>query len=208
MKTKTRLVLKSQNNDRRKRNNNLVISIMKISKTNGCEVKSTNSTIKVETVNVKGKDIKVFTTEKGSKVQFLENYIAPTRIDKSHKVVRRVFCVYNKDFTKRFFIIQTDVEYWLEGKEDPFIFNEKKDTVIPIDGNTLVGQYVWIKDVPTFEEWSEVILEENDNYNEENENHGFKDKNYYWWYDSYLESVEEMNMNNPKMEGVYIYKDC
>lgn len=169
-------------------------------KTNGCEVKSTNSTVKVETVNVKGKDIKVFTTEKGAKVQFLEKYLAPTGIDKNLKVVRRVFCVYNRDFTKRFFIIQTDVEYWLEGKEDPFIFNEKKDTVIPMDGDTLVGQYVWIKDVPTFEEWSEMEFEGE-------VDQGYIGNNYHWWYCPSPESLEEMNMNDPKVEGVYILKN-
>ena len=69
---------------------------MSKSKTNGCEVKSTNISIKRETVNVKGKDILIFTTENGSNVQFMEDYLISDGLGNKFTEIGRRFCVYNK----------------------------------------------------------------------------------------------------------------
>lgn len=172
---------------------------MKISKTNGCEVKSTNSTIKVETVNVKGKDILVFTTKKGSKVQFLEEHLVPVG-ENTFTHIGHKFCVYNQDFSKRYLINQRLVTHFVEDWNPyPFIINREKDTLIPLNEETIVSQSGWIEDVPTFEEWSEISKGCN-------EFHDFIEDNDYLWYDSHLESGEEMDMN-PAVESVIILKD-
>ena len=172
-------------------------TIMEKNKTNGCEVKSTNSTVKVETVNVKGKDILVFTTENGSKVQFLEDYLIPDGTDNGFTEIGRVFCVYNKDFSKRYLINLKDSDYWMEHQNPyPFIYNEETDTCISLDMENLWGQIDWIPGIPTFEEWS-VIFEGEEEVHDQIEK---------CWYDSVLESEEDMDMN-PELEGVFILKD-
>ena len=66
---------------------------MSKSKTHGCEVKSTNISIKRETVNVKGKDILIFTTENGSNVQFMEDYLISDGLGNKFTEIGRRFCV-------------------------------------------------------------------------------------------------------------------
>ena len=170
---------------------------MSKSKTNGCEVKSTNISIKRETVNVKGKDILIFTTENGSNVQFMEDYLISDGLGNKFTEIGRRFCVYNKDFSKRFIINQRDGEYWMEHQNPyPFIYNEETDTCISLGEENIEGQIEWIQGVPTFEESSEVFEGEEEFHDQVDE----------WWYDSVLESEDEMDMS-PDLEGVFIIKD-
>lgn len=96
-----------------------------------------------ETATIKGKEVKIFTNEKGAKIQpILLEYLPMT--DGHFTTTKRSFCVYNDDFTKHLYIswqrersAEVNYYYHLSEMESDFWDKEQKD---------------WFEDVLPFEE--------------------------------------------------------